>query len=334
MAFKIRKVDEIVLPETVIGLIYGQPGVGKTTVALSTPKPILIDAENGVHRINKKHRCDTLQVENYKDIVDVLPKLKNYDTLVFDTISEVLSHLEAHLIATNPKTHYNGKMHQNGYGLRNLEFKNLIFKIRQLKKNVIFIAHDSEESDEDRKVIRPDISGKNNKEIIKLMDFVGYTEMFNKKRIISFMPSQKYYAKNSIELGDHITLPDVKTVDNTFLTDYIINPTMKKRKEEQKLSEQKKDKAPEKTLEETPEEKLIKPREIDPDTEKQVDVDLAKVFLKKLKEKGIKEKKDIVSFCQRFGISSKDSESFQMYLDDDTKLDALIMYYNDSSKLK
>lgn len=31
----------------VSGMLYGQPGVGKTTVALSAPSPILIDLDRG-----------------------------------------------------------------------------------------------------------------------------------------------------------------------------------------------------------------------------------------------------------------------------------------------
>ena len=39
----IKKSNELVIPSTVKMMIYGQAGMGKTTVALSAPKPLLLD---------------------------------------------------------------------------------------------------------------------------------------------------------------------------------------------------------------------------------------------------------------------------------------------------
>lgn len=36
-------------------MIYGQAGMGKSTVALSAPKPLLLDFDNGVKRMNMAH---------------------------------------------------------------------------------------------------------------------------------------------------------------------------------------------------------------------------------------------------------------------------------------
>ena len=231
---KIKKPNEIEIPKTVCGLIYGQPGTGKTTLSLSAPNPILIDAENGVHRINLEHRKDTLQVDGFQDILNTLPELGEYNTIVFDTINEVLVHIENSLIKTTPKAHQSGKLNQYGYGLRSIEFKNLINRIKHLGKNIIFVAHDIESKDDDgKKEVRPDISGKASGELMKFMDFVGYIEMLGKKRTINFMPCSKYYAKNSLGLDDFIEIPNVSNIENTFLTEKIINPTIERRKSEQ-----------------------------------------------------------------------------------------------------
>lgn len=37
-------------------LIYGQPGTGKTTLALSADKPVLIDLDRGLYNIRHKAR--------------------------------------------------------------------------------------------------------------------------------------------------------------------------------------------------------------------------------------------------------------------------------------
>ena len=51
----IKKSNELVIPSTVKMMIYGQAGMGKTTVALSAPKPLLLDFDNGVKRVNMAH---------------------------------------------------------------------------------------------------------------------------------------------------------------------------------------------------------------------------------------------------------------------------------------
>lgn len=44
----IKKSNELVIPSTVKMMIFGSPGMGKTTVALSALKPLLLDFDNGV----------------------------------------------------------------------------------------------------------------------------------------------------------------------------------------------------------------------------------------------------------------------------------------------
>lgn len=61
----IKKSNELVIPSTVKMMIYGQAGMGKTTVALSAPKPLLLDFDNGVKRVNMAHLdgIDIVQVK-------------------------------------------------------------------------------------------------------------------------------------------------------------------------------------------------------------------------------------------------------------------------------
>ena len=49
-------------------IIAGLPGTGKTTLALSAPKPLLIDLDKGVDRVEVLYRKDTLFVDSYEDL--------------------------------------------------------------------------------------------------------------------------------------------------------------------------------------------------------------------------------------------------------------------------
>lgn len=58
----IKKPNELTVKNALSALIYGQPGMGKTTLALSSPQPLLLDFDGGVHRVNAAHRVDTVQI--------------------------------------------------------------------------------------------------------------------------------------------------------------------------------------------------------------------------------------------------------------------------------
>lgn len=71
-------------------IIYGEKGLGKTTLALKFPYPVLIDSENGSTYANADESALSLKVESYADFVEVYKELKTmrhpYKTLIIDTI--------------------------------------------------------------------------------------------------------------------------------------------------------------------------------------------------------------------------------------------------------
>jgi hypothetical protein len=205
----IKKPHEITVQPTIKTLIYGQPGLGKTTLALSAPSPLLIDFDGGVHRINAAHQCDTLTVTNYVDFLEVLKEdLSPYKTLVIDTAGKMLDYMGAYIINGDPKLgKRDGSLSLQGYGARKVEFVKVLKKISIMGKHLVFVAHEREEKDGDQKIIRPEISGSSAGDLIKELDLVGYMEVIGKKRTISFDPCEKYYAKNVCNLPSIIDLP-------------------------------------------------------------------------------------------------------------------------------
>ena len=94
----IKKSNELVIPTTVKMMIYGQAGMGKSTVALSAPKPLLLDFDNGVKRMNMAHleNIDTVQVTSWSDVQQVLQEdLSAYQTIVVDTIGKMMDFIKA-----------------------------------------------------------------------------------------------------------------------------------------------------------------------------------------------------------------------------------------------
>ena len=242
---KITKANEIKIPETVVGLIYGQPGVGKSSLALSMPNPLLIDTDNGIARVQAEHRCDTVQVESYQDVIDVIQEdLSEYDSIVIDTFGNLVKFMLAYFAEKDPKLLTKGGTYNiKIWGLVKAEFSNLTFKLKSMKKNLLFVAHQNESKDGEQTYIRPKSQGSAIEDVIEMLDFMGYCEMLGKRRSISFSPCDRYYAKNSIKLDDYIQIPILEqNVPNNFMVDYIIKPSVERRKTEQ-LEHAKDDKA-------------------------------------------------------------------------------------------
>lgn len=202
-------------------LVYGQPGIGKSTVASSMPDSVLIDCDNGVHRISPEHRIPFLPVKSYDEVLELLasPEIQPFKTIIFDTAGKLLDFIAQYIIKREPKMgRKDGALTLQGYGVRKYEFINLLKRITIMQKHVIFVAHEIEERDSDSRYIRPEIGGSSGADLIKELDIVGYMEAIGRKRTISFSPSDKYYAKNAAHLDDVIEVPELaRGQANTFL---------------------------------------------------------------------------------------------------------------------
>jgi len=231
----IRKPSELTTPATIKILIYGQPGIGKTTLGLSTPNPLLLDFDGGVHRVNPMHQGDTVQINSWEDCLNVLKEdLKDYRTIVIDTAGKMLDYMSMYLISKNPKLgKSNGALTLQGYGERKAEFVGFLKIVSLMGKHLVFIAHEKEDKDGDQKIVRPEIGGSSAGDLIKELDLVGYMEAIGKKKTISFDPCEKYYAKNTCHLEALIDVPTLTDSRNEFLTGIIsqYNESIERRRE-------------------------------------------------------------------------------------------------------
>jgi MinD-like ATPase involved in chromosome partitioning or flagellar assembly len=102
---KILQPGEFSANQPIAALIYGQPGVGKTTLALSAPNPILIDADLGMQRVENRFHCHAARVTSYEDVLEVLAsrEIIRFSTVVSDTIGKVVGHIMDYVAKTNPQ---------------------------------------------------------------------------------------------------------------------------------------------------------------------------------------------------------------------------------------
>ena len=105
-------------------LIAGYPGIGKTTLGLSAPKPLLIDVDFGINRTMASVRKDYIQPETYDDLLnDLKGDLSEYETIVIDTGGKLLDLMKAYVIKNDIKNaKKDGTLSLQGYGAVGREF--------------------------------------------------------------------------------------------------------------------------------------------------------------------------------------------------------------------
>lgn len=234
----IKKANELDFSNKKISmLLLGRPGCGKTTLAESAPRPLLIDLEDGVDRVEACYRGDVMvadqtlsEEERYASFIKDLTSedLSAYDTIIIDSLGKFLEMAMPIVIKENSvNAQKDGKtLSLKGYGALSAKVSEFIKTIKALNKNIIFIAHVTEISDGEVVKTRVNIPGSTKDKIWDDIDLGGYMTFQGKKRVIYFTPTEQFDAKGNHDIVGSYELPELlstnkggKVVDNHFLTD-------------------------------------------------------------------------------------------------------------------
>lgn len=206
-------------------LLYGSPGVGKTTLALSAPDPIIIDFDRGMSRVKAQHRKTAIFCDTYEEVLSDLasPEIKDFQTIIVDTGGSFVSFLQDWAMRDNPAVNKqkNGAISLKGFGAVKSEFVRFTNHVKDvLNKNIIYIFHSQEQTDKDGNTQQRLMCEGAAKNIVWTpCDFGGYIQMIGDKRVISFSPEQEYFAKGCHGINGKYTIPQLGMNDtNDFLT--------------------------------------------------------------------------------------------------------------------
>ncbi len=217
MALNIIKTTDAIQINQVKIMLYGQPGVGKTSCGFTADAPFLFDFDKGAHRSD--FRKDSLRIESFSEVSNVgaiADDLKPYKTIIIDTIGQCLEYIIADMLKTDPKLgRKDGAPTMQGYGTLKTIFSKWIKQLMLLNKDIIMISHDKEDKDGDFRIVRPDITGGSYNIITREADFIGYMYKKDELSILNFNPTEKSIGKNSSDFKA-IQIPDFKTIPDFF----------------------------------------------------------------------------------------------------------------------
>lgn len=210
----IQPSEKIQINQTV-GLIYGLPGAGKTSMANTAKNAVTLDFDKGAQRC--RFRQAVLRIDSWADIEGNVnafyAAIEPYSTIIIDTIDTCLKYMVDYCIQKDYKLKTNNL---RLYGVLTPMFEQFVSGLKLRGKDVVFVAQVKEIDEGDRRLKRPDISGTKNYGMINTSaDYIGYLYYENNIRILNFNPTDEFYGKNPLQY-EPIKVPDYNTEPEFF----------------------------------------------------------------------------------------------------------------------
>lgn len=207
MAFTITKSDEGLPVRPLVVLIYGEPGLGKTSLAFTANNPILLDFDQGVQRA--VGRKTTVGFKCWKDVLDFisgghLDDLKP-DTVICDTAGTMLDDYLADYACeqNDANKQRGGGLSMKGYGAIKDLFKQFVMiELRKRGIDLVIIAHQADKDDGEGVRLVPKVTGGSYDILKAKADLVGFISNRGDKKLINFNPTQRSIGKNCAEFPE------------------------------------------------------------------------------------------------------------------------------------
>ncbi len=108
MAINLSALSRPKADRPIICTLFGEGGMGKTTLAAMFPKPVFIRTEDGTASLVGNEDVSLFPVaQTYQDVLDAIEALAtqehDYKTVVLDSITQLATLIEAEIVAADPK---------------------------------------------------------------------------------------------------------------------------------------------------------------------------------------------------------------------------------------
>lgn len=186
-------------------LLYGQPGVGKTTFASYAKNPLIADLERGLTSIVDRN-IQYVSVDSVQSF-EMAKKIaieKKYDTFVVDSLTRFCDIAMKDILKKNKKTK---PMIADWGELANV-VKSMVWDLQSEDISTIFIAHEKITDEDGISRRTPALSGQLSQVIAGVVDVVGYMFAYKDDNIyLGLNPRSEYVAKHRAPFGNKIEKP-------------------------------------------------------------------------------------------------------------------------------
>ena len=225
--FRFVRKDEPLEIKSLVIVIFGLPGMGKTSLSFTADNPILEDFDDGVKRC--VGRKDYLEIRSFDEVLafhqsqefrEFAPK-----ALIFDTGGKLLDdHLAQYVISQNVKNAKNGGgVSLQGYGAIKDNFRLVVNDIKSKGIDLVVVCHAEQYKDGEETRYRPKMTGGSYDILMGEADLVGFMESVNNKRTINFSPTDRHVGKNCAGFAPFVVPDATEPNYDTFLATIIQN---------------------------------------------------------------------------------------------------------------
>lgn len=201
----ISPTDEITTAALIM-LIVGEPGIGKTTLANTAEKAVLLDFDGGAVRTG--YRMATVGVpENYDDLLKFARGIGNqFKTVVIDTAGALVEKIIFDHVRRNFPNYYDlqgGMPNQKGWGVVKNCFREFERALALAGVDLVYIAHEKTVEAKRGGVSKsePLIVGSASQIIAQAAHQIGFMFAEGNKRVLSFQTDQTFTSKDSAGIG-------------------------------------------------------------------------------------------------------------------------------------
>lgn len=199
--------------EEMIWLIYGPPGIGKSTFVSQCPKTLFLSTDPGLRFLNVLKQPVTGWL-HFKKIVKSLEinKPKEYKALAIDTVDPLFLMARKYVLDKRGIEHQSDEPYGKAYDLVTTEFTLEMLKLTKLPYGLFFLSHSKEIEVKGRAMrtsrIIPSLASQAYKVLAPLADIIAYygfaeasADNGDLTRTMQFQPSETVEAKDRTKGG-------------------------------------------------------------------------------------------------------------------------------------